>query len=207
MLTRSAERVAKKHAGSVLTVGDLSRRGGGDVDGHRSHESGRDADVAFYLRKGKKPFVAPRFTTIAEDFGAKNIPGVTFDAERNWDLVEAWITDPHAHVLQIFVADHLKRRLLEEASRSGATEAVLRRAKDVLIQPKKALPHDDHFHVRVACPSRSSASSCQNFASKERKAEPTSKRGKATKRTPKSASKRNTRAQSTRLKDMSSSKR
>ena len=207
MLTRSAERVAKKHTGSVLTVGDLSRRGGGDVDGHRSHESGRDADVAFYLRKGKKPFVATRFTTIAEDLGAKNIPGVSFDAERNWDLVHAWITDPNAHVLQIFVADHLKKRLLEEASKSGASESVLRRAKDVLFQPTKALPHDDHFHLRIACPPRSSASSCQNFATKAPKAERAVKPTKKSKQAKKGTPKRSSRAQSTRVKDMSSSKR
>lgn len=179
MLTRSAEKVAKKHKGSVLTVADLSRRGGGDVEGHRSHESGRDADVAFYLRKGKKPFVAQRFVTVDEDLTVKKVPGVSFDAERNWDLVHAWITDPHAHVLQIFVANHLKKRLLEEATRSGAPENVIRRATDVMVQPKNALPHDDHFHVRVACPSRSSAPSCRNFATKK-KAEPaTAKESKA----------------------------
>ena len=46
MLDRAAARVSQKHQGSVLLVGELSRQRGGELPGHASHESGRDADVA-----------------------------------------------------------------------------------------------------------------------------------------------------------------
>lgn len=229
MLVKSSELVAKKHPGSVLTVADLSRRGGGDVDGHRSHESGRDADVAFYVRKGTKPFVAPRFVQFEESLEAKQPAGVVFDAERNWTLIESWLGDPRAKVLQIFVANHLRKELLAAAKRAGASEAVQQRAADVLVQPKNALPHDDHFHVRVACPATASSGAvsrpssegsdaaasdtCENFAKKADK--PAKARGAAAspKGTPakraggKRDSARKTAQRSTRVKDRSSSKR
>jgi penicillin-insensitive murein endopeptidase len=217
MLVKSSELVAKKHPGSVLTVADLSRRGGGDVEGHRSHESGRDADVAFYLRKGNKLFVAPRFVQFEESLEAKTPEGVVFDADRNWTLVEAWLRDPRAKVLQIFVANHLRKELLAAAKRAGASESVQQRAADVLVQPKNALPHDDHFHVRVACPATGSASAdaassdtCENFAKKTEKparasGAVASSKGKRT--AGKRDSPRKTAQRSTRVKDRSSSKR
>src|SRR5690242_15710310 len=52
MLERSAREVARAAKGSVLTVGDLSRQDGGPLAGHVSHQSGRDADIGFYLRDG-----------------------------------------------------------------------------------------------------------------------------------------------------------
>lgn len=161
MLTRSAARVAKRHPGSVLNVGDLSKRGGGDVDGHRSHESGRDADVGFYLLKAGKPFVAPRFAAIDEAGAAVGFPGVRFDDARNWSLVEAWLTDPAANVLQVFVSNPVRKRLLDQAARAGASSALKDRAAEVLRQPSRGLPHDNHFHVRIACPKGNG--DCVNF--------------------------------------------
>lgn len=203
MLTRSAEHVAKKHPGSVLTVGDLSKKGGGEVGGHRSHESGRDADVAFYLVRKDKTFVAPRFAKIDEEGRAIGFPGAMFDDARNWDLVESWLKDPEANVLQIFVAAHLKRRLLAQAVRSGASQSMLTRAQGALIQPTKALPHDNHFHVRIACPS--GQGDCVNFGKKALLA---SRSGKATKNHGTRPVAKLARAHtSTRVKDMSSSRR
>jgi penicillin-insensitive murein endopeptidase len=166
MLERSAERVDARFPGSKLTVGDLSKKGGGDVDGHRSHESGRDADVGFYLLRGKKPFLAKRFATIDPDGRVRGLPAVRFDDARNWALVESWLKD-EANVLQIFVAQHIKTRLLAQGRRSGASTTLLARASSVIIQPTKGLPHDNHFHVRVSCPRGQKA--CVNYGTRERK--------------------------------------
>lgn len=166
MLERSAAHVAKKYPGSVLTVGDLSRKGGGEVDGHRSHESGRDADLGFYFTKGGKPYLPRRFAAVAPTGAVAGLPAVQFDDARNWALVESMLTDPKVHVLQIFVAHHLRARLLAQAARVGASPAVRSRAAEVLMQPRKALPHDNHFHVRIACPSGDRA--CINFAKRQK---------------------------------------
>lgn len=189
LLERSADRVAKRRPGSVLTVGDLSRKGGGDVDGHRSHESGRDADVGFYFTKGGKPFLPKRFAAVDESGKVEGLPGVAFDDARNWALVEAWLTDPKGRVLQIFVARHVRARLLAHAARIGASAALRTRAAEVMIQPKKVLPHDNHFHVRIACPNGDKE--CENFAKRKRATKPATKatasrqRGKGQKTPPK----------------------
>jgi penicillin-insensitive murein endopeptidase len=61
LLERASLAVAKKHKGAVLLVGDLSGRTGGPLDGHGSHQTGRDADVAFYAMNSKgKPLPLDR---------------------------------------------------------------------------------------------------------------------------------------------------
>ncbi len=62
MLHRAASAVARKHRGSQMLVGDLSGRTGGHLDHHGSHQSGRDADVGFYVTSSKgKPMAVKRF--------------------------------------------------------------------------------------------------------------------------------------------------
>ncbi len=168
MLERSAARVAKKFPGAVLVVGDLSRKGGGDVDGHRSHESGRDADVGFYMRRGTKAWAPGQFITIDADGKAAGYPSVTFDDARNWALVEAWLTDRGASVQLILVAQHIKQRLLAQARRAGASPELQNRAASLMVHPRRGLPHDNHFHVRVACPR--SSDDCIEHGTREKKA-------------------------------------
>ncbi len=52
----------------------------------------------------------------------------------------------------IFVAAPLRARLLSFAERTGAPPNVRVRAAELMQQPRGALPHDDHFHVRIGCP-------------------------------------------------------
>jgi murein endopeptidase len=75
-----------------------------------------------------------------------------FDVARNWAVVAALLTSDRAEVQWIFVAEHLKRLLLEGARAAGARPALVARARQVLRQPG-AKSHWDHFHVRVRCPS------------------------------------------------------
>lgn len=49
MLERTAKQIGRESPGSVLLIGDLSREDGGPLAGHRSHQSGRDADVGFFV--------------------------------------------------------------------------------------------------------------------------------------------------------------
>jgi penicillin-insensitive murein DD-endopeptidase len=166
LLERASKRVAEEHPGAIMTVGDLSKKGGGDVGGHHSHESGRDADVGFYLVDAKgKPVLAPRFAAIDEDGRARGMSKTRFDDARNWSLIEALLTDPRARVLQVFVANHLRTRLLQYAEKQGVAPHIRDLAAEVLLQPHHALPHDNHFHVRVACPK--GERDCVDYATKE----------------------------------------
>jgi penicillin-insensitive murein DD-endopeptidase len=151
LLDRAAKRVAKKFPDAVLSVGDLSRKAGGELDRHHSHESGRDADVGFYIRNAKRPILPAKFVAFSAAGTAPSMPGALFDEARNWAFIEALIDDPVARVSQIFVVAHIRARLLRYAEQTGVSRELRERAAEVMMQPRRAA-HDDHFHVRVACP-------------------------------------------------------
>ena len=157
MLDRAARAVRRQFPGVVMSVGHLSRAGGGDVDQHRSHESGRDADVGFFVRSAAgRQLLAPHFVSFRADGTAPSWPGAYFDEAKNWALVASLIGDPEAHVTHLFVAAPLRARLLAYAERAGAPQETRMRAAELMQQPHGVLPHDDHFHVRIGCPSRMS---------------------------------------------------
>jgi penicillin-insensitive murein endopeptidase len=183
LVERGGRAVRKEFPDSVLSIGHLSRRSGGDLDRHASHESGRDADVGFYIVNERgRPIYADHFVRFLGDGTAPSWPGARFDDARNWAFLAAIVTGDgafappgagtprsggeadsergprstpgaRARVSHVFVATPLRERLLAYAQRIGAPYAVRVRASEVMAQPRGALPHDDHFHVRISCPS------------------------------------------------------
>ncbi|UQA59716.1 penicillin-insensitive murein endopeptidase [Polyangium aurulentum] len=163
-IDRSAKNVNKKYPGAVLGVGDLSRRGGGDISRHHSHESGRDADLGFYvLDEQDKQVERHGFVKVNAKLEATEVPGARFDVPRNWLFLQTLLLDREARVSHVFVAEPIKQALLAHARQRGVSRAVLTRAAQVMMQPTAAPPHDDHFHVRISCPS-SSKKSCVEIA-------------------------------------------
>jgi penicillin-insensitive murein endopeptidase len=153
MVDRSARTVRHQFPDAITSVGHLSRLGGGEIDQHRSHESGRDVDVGFFIRSASGRQLMPsHFVPFRGDATAPTWPGAYFDDARNWALVAALLGDPEARVTHIFVAAPLRARLLAYADRVGVASATVVRAAEIMQQPRGALPHDDHFHVRIACP-------------------------------------------------------
>ncbi len=153
LLDRAAARVASEHAGSRLRLMDVSAREGGWIDRHRSHESGRDADVSFFVSStGDEPVDAPRLVRF-DRHGAGVCEGraCRFDAARNWALVRALLEDSETAVQWIFVSRGLKALLLEHALGAEENPVLVARAVNVLHQPGEVSVHDDHFHVRVYC--------------------------------------------------------
>ncbi|MEZ4392624.1 MAG: penicillin-insensitive murein endopeptidase [Polyangiales bacterium] len=151
---RVARALAPRHGGTPLRVGDLSARRGGQIPRHRSHRSGRDVDLLFYARDEATGEAVPAPDFVRYDRALRSLrrpSPLRFDVERNWNLVEALLRDTQAGVARIFVADWLRRALLEHARAHGKAAWVVERASRVLLQPGDSLPHDDHFHVRVAC--------------------------------------------------------
>ena len=153
LLERAARRVAFRLPGAKLSIGELSQQGGGRIDGHRSHESGRDVDIGFYVTLTDG---APYYTYAFADFdehgrGIKPNQYLRFDDARNWELVAKLVSDGDARVQYVFVAAYLKRRLLAEAARRGAPRTLIERAKAAMVQPASGHPHRNHFHVRIYC--------------------------------------------------------
>lgn len=167
-LVRAAAAVERAQPGVPLTVSDLSREGGGEISRHASHRSGRDVDVLFYLRRvGGEPFVPAKAIPLdpegrGTDYGdladpADDVP-VELDAARTWSLVAALLADEAVAVQRIFVVEHLRRRLLDEARRVDAPAEVIQRFSEVTCQP--GFPHDDHMHIRVFCSAEDIAAGC-----------------------------------------------
>ncbi len=153
LLERASKRLAARFPGLTLHVGDLSRREGGELPGHKSHESGRDADVAFlFVGPDGESVAPPEFLTVDDKGVALENRNYRFDDARNWALVEAWVSDPGSRVEHIFVADRVRLRLLAFARSKGTYLPVLHRAAMAMKQPSAGQVHDDHFHVRIACP-------------------------------------------------------
>jgi penicillin-insensitive murein DD-endopeptidase len=153
MLERAARRVDRRYPGSILLVGDLSRREGGSLSGHASHESGRDADVGFYYADPQGRSVRTERLLPVRASGTVPAAGhLRFDEARNWALVEAFLTDADVIVQRIFIAEALKRRLLDYARQHRMSQELVERAEAAMRQPVHGSPHDDHFHVRIACP-------------------------------------------------------
>lgn len=153
MLVRAAERVAREHPGSALWAGDLSRAEGGPLAPHASHTSGRDVDLAFFVsrREGAAlvPADGPEMRAV-DTLGRVAGGALVFDDARNWALVRALLEDPGAAPQWIFVAAHLRERLLTYGQ-TAAEPALVERAAVVLAQPRDSSPHADHFHVRIYC--------------------------------------------------------
>lgn len=153
LVQSAAQQVQLTHDGAPLRVGEMSKDGGGDLRWHRSHNSGRDVDLAFYVvdAKSGESVPAPRQLT----FNAAGVPSgrkdLRFDVARNWRLVEALLAQQHVNVQWLFVSTPLRAILLDHAAQVGADPEVIRRAEDVLHQPEGASPHANHFHLRIGC--------------------------------------------------------
>lgn len=153
LIDNAARAVRKQFPDSVLSVGHLSRPGGGNIDRHASHESGRDADIGFYVKDHKgKLIYADHFVSFKGDGTAPTWPGAVFDDARNWAFIAAVASDTRARVTHIFVALPLRQRLLQYAAKIGAPLAIRSRAAELMMQPRGSSLHDDHFHIRIACP-------------------------------------------------------
>lgn len=165
MLHRAATRVMTRFPGVRLSVGELSRRGGGPLPGHHSHQNGRDVDIAFYmLDGGGRPFDPWAFANF-DDAGRGLAPneGLRFDDARNFELVAKLVTDPEARVQYVFVAHGIEQRLVAEGRRRGFSPSVIDRAARVMVQPAGNHPHRNHFHVRIYC-SPASGETCRDRA-------------------------------------------
>lgn len=146
-----------------LGVGNLSAPGGGPIPRYsKSHQSGRDADLAFYqLDAGRRPLPAVDLGHF--DGAGRALRGeATFDVERTWLLVRALLTDPTIDVQWLFISRPLKALLLAQARALDEPRELLERAGRILHQPTDSRPHADHLHLRIRCSSDERAQGCVN---------------------------------------------
>lgn len=132
--------------GDVLLIGDLGQpRGGPTLSGHRSHQTGLDVDIWYLLT----PQAASRSLQFneRENWSSPSVLVARSDAidDSQWSLAHDKILETAARspeVDRIFVNPSIKRLLCTRNS----DPSWLRK-----IRPWWG--HDDHFHVRLKCPS------------------------------------------------------
>lgn len=142
-ITAAIEVVERQFPGGPrLVIGDISRADGGRLNRHRSHQSGRDADIGFYFRSGE-----------AADFARGSSRNL--DLARTWALVRAFVIE--TDVERIFVDRSIIGLLYRYAVSIGEDGAWLddifgRRTAGVgaIIQHERR--HQDHLHVRFYNP-------------------------------------------------------
>lgn len=127
-----------------VAVHDLSAREGGEISDHRSHQSGRDADIGYYQIGCRRDCAYRRFDP------------EELDVERQWAMLEFWIE--RDLVDYVFVDYAYQEVLYEWLQDRGATRSDLRewfqypRGRDVAAGIIRHEPnHADHLHVRFAC--------------------------------------------------------
>ena len=137
-LQRAVTTVQERYPESPrLVIGDLSLPKGGYLFPHRSHQSGRDADIGYYYVGGRGWY---------EKATHRNL-----DRPRTWALVRALVTDCDLEYL--FIDAAVQAMLREYALAVGEDEAWLDdlfagvRHRPAII--RHAWGHRTHLHVRV----------------------------------------------------------
>ncbi|MCA9694203.1 MAG: penicillin-insensitive murein endopeptidase [Myxococcales bacterium] len=142
-LERALARYQRRSGGGpAVRVGDISRRGGGELKGHLSHRRGVDVDVGVIMKGAaahQKKFAPPTAATL--------------DVARTWKLVKAFVdTD---EVRAIFLDYNVQRALYTYARAQGVSEDTL---DEIFQYPRgRGRPHGlvrhwrghrGHLHVR-----------------------------------------------------------
>lgn len=149
LLIRTIETLGERASESigVIQVGDLSLARGGPMPfGHRSHQTGLDADIWFNLDPGRY--------AKADEWRA-NIPAPSLLNRAGKGLDRRLWSKQHARLLKltatipaidrVFVNAHIKRELCRTTQGDRTWLRKLR----------PWYGHHDHFHIRLACPSDS----------------------------------------------------
>lgn len=164
-LMTAAAAVARVHPGGTpLYVGDLAARSGGRISGHHSHRTGRDVDLLFFVQTPSgAPVTSPGFVRFGGDGLAQVEEGGAFvrlDLERNWQLVKELVSSPDLGAQLLLVSHQVEALLIEHALARGEAPELIWRAETLMIEPKDSPPHDDHFHLRIACRPEEQSAGC-----------------------------------------------
>jgi len=142
----------------VLAIGDISAESGGQITEHRSHQSGRDADIGLYYLE--QPAGYP------SSFAHANADNL--DCAATFKLLESFLATANEDggVQMIFLDFNVQGLLYDWAKDQGISERRLERifqyphgrgSSEGIVRHEPN--HDNHMHVRFKCPSEDSA--CQ----------------------------------------------
>lgn len=158
-----AKRVVAKHPEQKLHLGNLSRRGGGDIPWSVSHNNGRDADIAFLGKNADGTAAEPHHLYhFNRRLEATDSPEpMVFDVAANWTMIKALLQCPKRVPLRkLFIANWLRYPILRYARAAKEPKETRYAAAALLRQPRRTSPHSDHLHLRIGCPTDDVAEGC-----------------------------------------------
>lgn len=138
-----------------LLIGDISRKQGGKLHPHISHQSGRDVDVGYYFTH-VVPEGLTRFIRIK-----RNLKKVDWKA--NWTLIRSLVgrNERTSRVQHVFMSYPVQKYFYDWAKKNGVKERELSymfqypRGKRALVgKIRHVRGHTGHMHVRFKCPPR-----------------------------------------------------
>lgn len=137
--------VVRAHPRTVpVVIGALSREHGGRLGRHKSHQSGRDADIGYYASNNRE---LPHFRNMG--------PG-NLDVGKSWTLIGAFLaTGRVQYIFMDYNVQALLYRYLQDNDTDPALLARLfqypagRAVRRGII--RHARGHRDHFHIRFQC--------------------------------------------------------
>lgn len=140
-LEAAARKVHESFPGSPrLWVGDISRKQGGHLRPHRSHQSGRDVDISYFYKEPARWY--------------RRATPTNLDLPRTWAFVRALVTE--TDVEMIFIDRTLSSAIRRFAEHLGEDREWLRRVFGTVSgeQPlvRHARGHATHMHVRFRNP-------------------------------------------------------
>ncbi len=149
-LVTAVAAVKRAFAGTKdIAIGDLSTPDGGPLRGHKSHQSGLDADIAYYTmgQRTQRHF--------------RDATPESLDVARTWTFIETLLEQ--GRVQYMFIDHSLQRALYEHAREHGS--ARWRKPESLARVFQYPLPswvpsgiirhepnHKDHIHMRVRRP-------------------------------------------------------
>ncbi len=128
-----------------VVIGALSKRNGGKLRGHGSHQSGRDIDIGYFASDNRR-------LSQFRPMHAGNL-----DVVKTWALLGALLSS--GQVQYMFMDYELQVRFHRHLEREGVPQPTLdrifqfpagRTARRGII--RHASGHADHVHVRLRCP-------------------------------------------------------
>ena len=146
LLDTAAEVAFLKPDADRIVIGDLSRKGGGDLRGHRSHKGGIDADLGLYFYDGRQ-----------HQYGFLEPVLAAFDVETNWLVIRTMLDS--GMVERILIDQSYLLPLKRHAIATG--DLTPAEAREIFVfeaahrwrtgTVHHAPGHRDHLHIRVKC--------------------------------------------------------
>ncbi|MFO0760489.1 MAG: penicillin-insensitive murein endopeptidase [Byssovorax sp.] len=142
-LAHCIDRVNEKLPGAPpVPIGHISAQGGGHLNPHLSHQSGRDVDIGYYFKAGP----ARQFIKASES---------NLDMARTWALVKAALKE--TTIEMILMDTSIQRPLAAWAAENGEDPAYVdsvfqSRGKNAAAPIRHVKGHVNHIHFRFHSP-------------------------------------------------------